>query len=435
MTNPLKENNNGKTYIYLILFLLGSIILFHSCATFKEHQGIPQLSPDDTGEVVYSFYIAGGFGNNSEAPNINLLNKFKEELENAPEASTLLFTGDNISNLDVPWEVDSLLIEEQLLLSKNFAGNTIFLPGNNEWKSYELDKMERVEDYLKELNLENTDVFPENGCPIEHKVINESLDLILVDSKWFVSNWSRLEGINKKCSDINTRRRFMEELEGYINDGQGKNIVIAMHHPIFSNGVHTGTDTFRGHMTPLPIYGTLKNSVMDLAGFDPEHLNSRRYRYLRIAVSALAQANDRITVVSGHEESLQLLSGGGVHQIISGSFGSKNATKLGKNIISAIGGTMEYEGEYAYGERGFAKLDYFKDGSSKVTFFMEDDLTTTKSFKVLEPVNEAEIRSDFSVTNESDKTTEILDDSKAYDKTGFYKFLWGKGIDPIMVCR
>ena len=426
MTNLLKEKAYPKTYIYPITFLIGIAFLLHSCATYKEHQQISQISPDETGKIVYSFYLAGGFGNNSETSNAILLNKFENELEKAPENSTLLLMGDNISTVETSWKTDSLLIEKQLQLSKNFKGKTIFLPGNNEWKSFELDKMERVEDYLKKLNRESTEVQPNNGCPIEHIVIDEDLDLILVDSKWFVSNWSRLEDINRKCSDINTRRRFMEELQGYINDGQGKNIVIAMHHPIFSNGVHTGTDTFKGHMTPLPILGTLRNSVMDLSGFDPEHLNSRRYRYLRIAVSALAQANERITVVSGHEESLQLLSGGGIHQIISGSLGSKTATKLEKNIISAIGGKLDYEGEYAYGERGFARLDYFKDGSSKVTFFTEDELMDEKSFEVLKPMDKERTVSDFPLNNAASKSVEILEDPKDYDKSGFYKFLWGE---------
>ena len=380
MTNSLKTIGEKIIEISPVALSFLAVLVFNSCATYKENQKLPFADKRSATEPTYSFYIAGGFGNSSEDSNSLLLEKFKEELEKASKNSTVIFTGDNISEEQVPWRTDSLLINQQLQLVKNFKGNTVFLPGNNEWKSYELDKMERVEDYLKELDLENTEVFPENGCPIEHKVINDDLDLILVDSKWFVANWSRVEDINRKCSDINTRRRFMEELEGYINDAQGKNVVIAMHHPAFSNGVFTGTDTFKNHMVPLPVLGTLKNSVMDLGAFNPEHLNSRRYRYLRIAVSALAQANDRITLVSGHEESLQLLSGGGIHQIISGSLGSKSATKLGKNRITAIGGSMEYEGEYAFGERGFARLDYYADGSSKVTFLTEDDLTEGKDF-------------------------------------------------------
>lgn len=426
MTNLFKDNRYFQKCTYTFLTLLGVILFLDSCATYKEHKKIAAASIKNDKEISYSFFIAGGYGNASNKSNLALLTKFKNELDIASENSTVIFTGDNISQEITPWEMDSLLIAQQLRLVENFKGETVFLPGNNEWKSYELDKMERVEDYLKKIDLKKTEVFPENGCPIEHKVINDDLDLILVDSKWFVANWSRLEDINRKCSDITTRRRFMEELEGYINDAQGKNIVIAMHHPVFSNGVYTGTETFKNHMSPLPVLGTIKNSVMDLGAFNPEHLNSRRYRYLRIAVSALAQSNDRVTLVSGHEESLQLLSGGGIHQIISGSLGSKSATKLGKNRITAIGGSMEYDGEYAYGERGFAKLDFYEDGSSKVTFFSEDNLETEKSFEVLKPMEHQQNSSNFSMTTAKSKSSEILENAQDYDKSGFYKFLWGK---------
>ncbi|MGY8914190.1 MAG: hypothetical protein ACKVJF_03790, partial [Flavobacteriales bacterium] len=149
-------------------------------------------------------------------------------------------------------------------------------------------------------------------------------------------------------------------------------IVIAMHHPIFSNGVFAGKETFSDQLTPLPILGTVVNRIGDWAGFSNKELNSRRYNYLRIMVSALAQDSDRITLVSGHEESLQYLIGGGIHQIVSGSLGGKTATKLSEDEIITIGGSLDYEGVYTYGEPGFSKLEYFKDGSSKVTFITQD---------------------------------------------------------------
>ncbi|APQ17269.1 ShlB/FhaC/HecB family hemolysin secretion/activation protein [Maribacter hydrothermalis] len=410
-----------KYFTFTIVFLLVS-----SCATYKEQSNIKREKSTANKEVTYSFYIAGGLGNTSAIPNKVLLQRFKEELDKASENSTLLFTGDNISPDTNSWDIDSLLIKTQLDISSNFKGETVFLPGNNEWKSYKLNKIEKVEDLLKDIERKNTAVVPNNGCPIDHRVINDDLDLILVDSKWFISNWSRVEDINGKCTDIVTRRRFMEELEGYIGDGQGKNIVIAMHHPVFTNGIYAGKTTVKDHLTPLPVLGTVKNAVMDLGAFDPEHVNSRRYNYLRIAVSALAQANDRITLISGHEESLQLLEGGGIHQIISGSLGSKSATKLSPGRITAIGGSIEYNGEYAFGDRGFARLDYYKDGSSKVSFISENDLTSSKTFPVL-PVKKTEIKFNQFVSNtKKTKQTKILDDPKDYNKSTFYKFLWGE---------
>ena len=426
MTNhTLKIRSQGRRlsiYFYIIFFIL----FISSCATLNEQKSIGNENTNDLKKITYSFYIAGGLGNSSKVSNEHLLERFKEELDNAPENSTLVFTGDNISPTTKNWEKDSLLVQQQLDISANFKGETVFLPGNNEWKSYELDKIEKVENLLKDYERKNTEVVPNNGCPIDYRVINDELDLILIDSKWFVSNWSRVEDINSKCSDIITRRRFMEELEGYIGDGQGKNIVIAMHHPVFTNGIYAGNTTFKDHMKPLPILGTVKNTVMDLGAFNPEHVNSRRYNYLRIAVSALAQANDRITLISGHEESLQLLEGGGIHQIISGSLGSKSATKLGPGKITAIGGSIDFEGEYAFGDRGFARLDYYEDGSSNITFISESDLSKETTFPVL-PKFEAEKEfSDFKEQNAKKETAKILEDPSAYNKKGFYEFLWGK---------
>lgn len=418
----LLANLNSKKTISSLFVLL----MISSCATFKEQSIDTKENERTNKKITYSFYIAGGLGNASTISNNSLLERLKEELDNASENSTLVFSGDNITPTTKNWKTDSLLIQKQLNLSSNFKGETVFLPGNNEWKSYNLDKIEKVENYLKDLDRKNTVVVPNNGCPIDYRVINEALDLILIDSKWFISNWSRIEGINSKCTDIITRRRFMEELEGYIGDGQGKNIVIAMHHPVFTNGIYAGKTTVKDHLKPFPILGTVKNAVMDLGAFDPEHVNSRRYNYLRIAVSALAQANDRITLISGHEESLQLLEGGSIHQIISGSLGNKSTTKLGSGKISAIGGSIDFEGEYAFGARGFARLDYFEDGSSSVTFISEDDLSSSKTFPVLpklEPKNEF---GNFTTNTNKIENTKILDDSHAYEKSKFYKFLWGK---------
>jgi len=417
---------------FKIQLLVGCIFFFNACATFKEQPSgkVSNTEVEISKKVKHRFIVAGGLGNVSEIDNTGLLSELSRVLKEAPAESTLILTGDNITALEDNWVQDSLLLTRQLALTESFKGTTLFLPGNNEWKSYDVNTMEKVEDYLKKGDLNSAAVIPENGCPIEHKVINDDLDLILIDSKWFVANWSRLVDINKKCTDIVTRRRFMEELEGYINDAQGKNIVIAMHHPVFSNGSYTGSNTFKEHMKPLPIVGTLKNAVLDLGAFNPEHLNSRRYNYLRIAVSALAQASDRITLVSGHEESLQYLIGGGIHQIVSGSLGAKSATKLGKNRITAIGGSLEYEGAYAFGDRGFAQLDYYDDGSSKASFISESNLSKKTVFNVLPPLNKEYKIQDFTVSKAKDTVAQILTLEKDFKKNGFYKFLWGARYRP-----
>lgn len=415
---------------HLMKFVLLGILtgILKGCATYKE-----QISAELTefGTVdqmpIHTFYIAGGLGNLEKGSDINIMDQLGAQLASAPENSTMIFTGDNISPDEDQWELDQKRIERQLAITENFKGKTILMPGDFEWKSFDADKMEKVEDYIKDKNTNGLNVFPENGCPLERIVLNDKLDMIVIDSQWFISNWDRVKGMNNKCTDIITRRRFSEELEGMINDGQGKNIVIAMHHPIFSNGEFAGKETFTSHLTPLPVLGTVVNRIGDWGGFSNKELNSRRYNYLRILVSAMAQDSDRITVISGHEQSLQYLTGGGIHQIVSGSLGGRTATQRSKDEIIAIGGSLDYQGDYTYGEKGFAKLEYYGDGSSRVTFTTLNTDISERTFPVLPKFEEKpKIEIPKAFTNKYVQESVLNgEDKKQLEKTGFYKFIWG----------
>ncbi len=413
----------SKFNSYTRYLSLAGLILTSSCATYAPQLKHNQAAKRPNAGIAHTFYIAGGAGNMNNEANNKVLDLLKSQLEEANENSTLIFTGDNITEDENDWNKDKLLLDQQLDLARNFKGETLFIPGNNEWKSYDTNKIEEVEKYIDSLEKENIKFYPKNVCPIEHKVINDKLDLILIDSKWFISNWSRITDMNKKCTDIITRRRFIEVLEGYINDGQGKNIVIAMHHPIFSNGRYAGKESFKSHMNPIPIVGSLVNGIKDLGAFSPDRLNSRRYNYLRILVSALAKASDRITVVSGHEESLQYLTGGDIHQVISGSLSRKTPTRRSKDRITTIGGSLDYKGIFTEGEIGFAKLDYFEDGSSQVTFISEAGIQNT--LDVLPETKSKSLQKEFPEPSDATKTDAVLDNKETLDKSGFYKFLWG----------
>ncbi|MBU2995527.1 hypothetical protein KO500_03745 [Cellulophaga baltica] len=418
-----QKSNHIKHLVYFSTAILITFIL-NSCATFKlqENKAFVTKTPSNK-KIKHTFYIAGGMGDLvNGAP--NAIQALKKELANANANSTLLFTGDNVSKYKDNWENDKKLIRQEVALASNFKGNTIFIPGNNEWKSYNTRDVEKIEDFLDEFDADDIKFFPKNACPIEHKVINDDLDLILIDSNWFISNWSQLENINKKCSEINTRRRFLEEVEGYINDGQGKNIVIAMHHPIFSNGKYAGKETFKTHMTPAPIIGTVLNTVSEYGGFSSDDLMSRKYEFLRMILSSLAKASDRITFVSGHEESLQYLTGGNVHQIISGSLTQNTATKRTEDKINAIGGTLKYEGQFTYGKKGFAKLVYFDNGSSQVTFITASE--EKNNLSILPEFVKDTTKGTYAKNTRKTIDKSILSDPKKLDKTGFYKFLWGE---------
>ncbi len=346
----------------------------------------------------------------------------KSYLLKADKNSTLLFTGDYLKPSGEK-DVSVDLLKKELDLTKGFKGKTVFVPGHYEWHTKNTKKIEWVENYIKDKDLKDVSVEPNNVCPLEYKDINDDLAVIYVDSNWFDTNWDRVNWINKKCTDINTKRRFVEELEGLIKDSRGKNLVIVMHHPIYSNGKYSGKQTFWESVTPLPVLGTLFHEFEYLGSFSKQQLYSYRYNYLRATISALVQDNHRVTIVSGHEESLQYLSGGHINQIISGSMGSATATQLSEGSITNVGGKLDYEGKFSYGKQGFAILKYFKDGSSKVTFVTADD---TKTFQVQDEFPKEKPAFETPTFAEKTKTVPVTSDENKLDKSGFYKFFWGK---------
>ncbi|MFD0798394.1 hypothetical protein ACFQZJ_13055 [Maribacter chungangensis] len=413
------------TSSYLKLLVAVVLLLGSGCATHRLQMGqnLEDVIATDN-RVSHTIYIAGGFGNKNDKRNEKITSLLKEHLKNARENSTLLFTGDNISENKNMWRSDTALIDQQLALTKDFKGTVTFLPGNNEWKSKHIDSIQKMEEYLDDVNTQDDYVLPKNGCPLEFRVINDSLDLLLVDSKWFISNWSRVEGVNRKCTDIVTRRRFAEELEGYINDAQGKNLVIAMHHPIFSNGASAGHSSFKDQMLPFPVVGSVVNGINNLGAFSPDNFLSRRYNHLRILVSTLAKASDRITVVSGHDASLQYLSGGNIHQVVSGSLGSSSPTKRTNGSIKTVGGILPFKGHFTYGETGFAKLVYYEDGSSEVHFITVDKEPV--QIQVLDKFKADYFSNNFDENMAKTVLDSVYGPEKNMQRSGFFKFLWGE---------
>lgn len=387
---------------YKITLVL-SVFLVAACANYK-----PQTSKKittttaSTKNLTHTFFIAGGAGTAGLNNNLTIKNKLASYLEKANKNSTLLFTGDYILNDAKDQKTNEALLQAQLDLLKNFKGNTRFIPGDNEWASFDSKQIEWVENYLKDNNIDRAKVEPNNVCPLEFVEIDDNLNIIYVDSQWYIANWDRVEDINRKCTDIVTRRRFVAELEGYIKDARGKNLVIVMHHPIFTNGMFGRN--YMGGMSPKKVF------------FD-------RYQDLRVQVTSLVQELDRVTLISGHEQSLQLLKGETSFQIISGSLGKVAPTLLNEDVIIATGGELKYEGLFTEGASGFAVLKFYEDGTSQVTFVTNEG---EKTFDVTKPLPLKPARFEAPENEGATKFIPVVTQEQKLNKSGFYKFIWGE---------
>ena len=349
MKNPLK-----------VIAVFAIVLLLNACATYKpqyQNNNTDSIFPDKT--ISHSFYLLGDGGNSELGSSSDAIQAFKATLNEAPKNSTAIFLGDNVypsglSSNDNQKALSEHRLQVQIDAAKNFKGQTIFIPGNHDWYSG-LNNLKLQEKFVED-KLGKDTFLPENGCPIERINISDEIVLIIVDSQWYITDWDKHPKLNDEC-EFKTRARFIDEFESEVKKARGKTTIIAIHHPMFTNGPHGGQYSFGSHMTPMPVLGTLKNVIRRSSGASQADLNNKRYRELKELLVTLAQENDKALFVSGHEHSLQYIIENNLPQIVSGSGSKTSATRN-------IGG-----GQFSYGHQGYARLDVFNDGSSYVRFY------------------------------------------------------------------
>ncbi len=404
-----------RNYYTLILGIL-FIFLLNACATYNTQIKNANFNTQfPKKEIAHSFYLIGDAGNSELGTSSSSLQFFKIELSRASENSTAIFLGDNIYPKGLPKKGNEnrAFAEHQLNMQtnavKNFKGNTIFIPGNHDWYANGLKGLKRQEKYIEDILGKNT-FLPENGCPIEKVHISDAIELIIIDSEWYLTNWDKHPTINDDC-EIRTKAKFFEELKGLIKKARGKTTLIAMHHPMFTNGPHGGQYSFGSHMKPLPVLGTLKNVLRKTSGVSPADLQNQKYNTFKKRVITLAQENEKVIFVSGHEHSLQYLVKDNLPQVISGS-GAKNTA------------TRNVDGEFSSSDAGFARLDVFKDGSSMVRFYS----AKTKAIIYQTPVLSSDTATKISKFNNDFPTSvkaSVYSQKEVTKSKAFTKF-WGE---------
>ena len=397
------------------IFVINALFILNGCATYKtQYIDVKNQKNFPDKEIEHSFYLIGDAGNSPLGQTSEALQVFKKELTRASENSTAIFLGDNIYPKGLPKNdhKNRAFAEHQLNVQtdavKDFKGRTHFIPGNHDWYTG-LKGLKRQEKYIENI-LGNNTFLPENGCPIEKIDISQDVVMIAIDSEWYLTNWDKHPTMNDDC-EIKTRIKFFDELEGLIKKARGKTTVIALHHPMFTNGPHGGQFSFGSHMKPLPVLGTLKNLIRKTGGVSPADLQNKNYNTFKKRVVTLAQENEKVIFVSGHEHSLQYLVKDNLPQIVSGAGSKATATR---NV----------DGEFSSSDPGFARLDIFKDGSSHVRFYSakaKNILFETQVLSASRTIDKKEFSADF-----QDSVKASIYSQDEIKKTKFFKSIWGE---------
>ncbi|MFD2518513.1 metallophosphoesterase [Salinimicrobium flavum] len=362
----MRKNN---IFLTLAVFIVVSACSTYNIPQYKDGEPTEDFGYPVDKKIEKSFYLLGDGGYAEPGGSSQGLLAFKTYLDSVKQyGNYTLFLGDNIypdglvQENHPQREIGEYRLDAQLDAVENYDGKIIFIPGNHDWYNEGIPGLKREKDYIT-TTLEDEDTFhPEPGCALKSIDVSDNIQLLIVDSQWYLTNWDNHPTVNDDC-EIKTREALFIEIENELKNHQNKTVVFALHHPLYTNGVHGGHYSFNQHLypsqkkIPVPILGSLVMMVRTSGGVSIQDTQNLRYKNMVKRLETIAKRWGNIVFVSGHEHSLQYNEKDGIKQIVSGS-GSKAS-----NVALRNTGLFAIEGQ------GFAVLDVFEDGSSWASFY------------------------------------------------------------------
>ncbi|MDT0295146.1 metallophosphoesterase [Mesonia ostreae] len=381
----------------IVLTIIAILVMF-SCASFdpkyKDKEAQKSIVYPSQKELEHRFFLLGDAGYSQVGGTSLGILAFKSMLDSIQSKnSTTIFLGDNIYPAGMPPKGAPLRtqseyrIDAQLDALETYEGNIIFIPGNHDWYDEGIHGLNEQRDYIENRLKKNNVWAPNTGCGFEVRELSEELTLIIIDSQWFLENWDNNPTINDNCSEIKTREAMLLELDSELKKNENKNVVVALHHPLITNGIHGGNYHFNKHLypsqnkIPLPILGSLATLIRTTGGVSIQDAQNERYKNMVDRISTAASGYENVMFVSGHEHNLQYNVEDNIHQIVSGSGSKESYASLRNN------------GVFAFPGQGFAIYDVFKDGSTWVKFYRSIDNEPVLMFQ--QEVFEAKKKFDF----------------------------------------
>jgi len=329
--------------------------------------------------IEHSVFLIGDAG----APDLEngepALKLLQSKIGAAGKNSTTIFLGDNIYTYGLPEEDEpgrplaEKRINAQLDAVKNYPGNLFFIPGNHDWnKSHKggWKAVKRQEDYIEEY-LDRGDIFvPDGGCPGPIEVnLSDDVVLLLLDSEWWLHKWDKPVGEKGGCENMD-EVAVATAIEDALARHKNKRVMVAAHHPIFSNGSHAGRYPLKTHIfplteahealyIPLPIIGSIFPFFRKYSG----HIQDLAHPKNKVYTNTILDFFDDYTnliYANGHEHNLQYFEKDSNHYIVSGS-GSKT-TYVARG----------HKSSFSHAAEGFSQVDYHTDGSVWMKFWEPD---------------------------------------------------------------
>lgn len=377
----------------LVLFL-SVIVLLASCATY-DLQVRPTEQVTVSGGVQHRVYLIGDVGGSRAGKTTIPLIQLTEALASdgySDVKTDVIFLGDNIYPVGLPpvGHPDRSLAEHkldvQLDAMARFGGNVTFIPGNHDWYEWGRAGLRRQEQYIEERLAKYGKSFldywrPSDGCGdiAVHETIGGPT-IVSLDSHWFLTDQPS-KGDYSNCK-VSTREQMVQAYLDTLSQLHGRDVLITMHHPLYTVGKHGGKYESRDYLLPFARFhpmALVPNPAVGAAinyarpHLSPQDSKSAAYQVYRKSLIPPAQNHGAAIFASGHDHSLQYHIVDGVHHIVSGSGSKRDATKADSYT------------QFTYGNYGFARLDYLVDGSKHLSYYALEGNTFRQVYSTMIP--------------------------------------------------
>jgi hypothetical protein len=333
-------------------------------------------APPYDDDLYHSILLLGDFKNPSK--NSHALGLLKSKLSALPEQSSLILLGDLVYPNGLP-SIDSddysaakADLDRVLSHVKDYPGNIIFVPGGHDWDEGGKEGWENVineQKYIQSAINRPSVYLPENGCPgpVEAS-LSDDIVAIIFDSQWWFHNHEK-PGTEDGCGfeDISG---LLIQIEDIIRRNEGKKIIFAAHHPLFSVGNHAGY--FHPSRLLFPLLDVNENLFLPLPGFlytgyrrylgSSQDLAHPEYKNYKETLLNIFKDYPNIIYAAGHEHNLQYYKHHGLHHIVSGG-GGESTYVAGKKDKT----------DFAIESTGLSILNFYQNGDVWAEFWATNE--------------------------------------------------------------
>ncbi len=291
------------------------------------------------------------------------------------EQSTTVFLGDNLYQYGLPEPSDAgypearRRIVQQLDSLQGYAGRLRFIPGNHDWGHGIPGGAARAKRQAALVDSLFPGAFPVRpGAPTIHlDTLARGVVMVSLDTAWWL-----YEDARPSPERSDSMAAFAAAFAGVMDELAEQTVVVASHHPMYTNGPHGGRFPLRSHVypltevedwayVPLPGLGSLALAWYNRWGQTIQDLNHPRYRALAGVMLPPTQSHPRTIYATGHEHLLQHFDHGsaeGTHYVVSGAGCADKRDAIGD------GGSLTW----GLGQTGIAHVRFYADGRAWLDF-------------------------------------------------------------------